>query len=284
MRIRLLLSVCIIFITYSTSTSQTTPSSVINSMHEAVNKSHKYEYVMITSERLFNGKGYHNGKSFNRVLMPNFCIYMKILAQTNNGVEILFNKAKYGNVCVINAGKFFPNISVSPLNKLLRKNQHHTIYEAGFKYSADLLKGVMDKMGATAFNSFVKMESDVMYSGRLCYKLTMADPNFSWIDYKVKGTENMYDIAKARNISEYLILYKNKFSSYEVNLEGKTIKIPSSFAKKATIYVDKVTYHPLGIEMLDEEGMFEKYEFSNVKYNVSFDAQEFTKDCPAYGY
>jgi hypothetical protein len=263
---------------------QMTASSLIKLMSDATSKNINYEYTMNTSERLISGKGYHYGKSFCKIQMPDFKIYMKILASPNEGTEIIFNQAKYGKACIVNAGKLIPNLSLSPFGKILRKDQHHTFYESGFKYSVDLLKYVNAKMGNDAFNKFAKIESDIMYSGKMCYRLTLIDDNFKYEKYVVKAGETMYSIANLKKVSEFLILQRNKFNSYETNIEGKTIEIPSSFAKKAIIYVDKITYHPLGIEMNDEIGMFEKYEFTNVNYTAKFEANEFTKDCSKYGF
>ncbi len=264
--------------------AQMTASTLIKLMSDATSKTMNYEYTMVTSERLMSGKGYHNGKSFNRIQMPNFNIYMKILASPNEGTEILFNKSKYGNTCVVNAGKLIPNLNLSPFGKIMRKDQHHTVYESGFKYSVDLLKFVNTKMGNDAFNKFAKIESDITFSGRKCYRITMEDANFKYEKYTVKAGETLYSIANAKKVSEYLIVYHNKLGSYEASIEGKTIEIPSSFAKKAIIYVDKLTNHPIGIEMQDEQGMFEKYEFTNVVYDAKFDSNEFTKDCKLYGF
>lgn len=264
--------------------AQINASTLISLMNEYTSKPFNYEYTMITSERLLSGKGYHNGKSFNRLQMPNFNIYLKILASPNEGTEIIFNKAKYGDVCVINAGKLIPNLNLSPFGKILRKDQHHTIYESGFKYSVDLLKWVNAKMGNEAFNKFAKVESDITYAGKLCYRITMEDANFKYEKYTGKAGETLYSIAANKKVSEFLIVYHNKLGSYDANIVGKTIEIPSSFAKKAIIYVDKKTYHPLGIEMQDELGMFEKYEFTSVNYAAKFNSNEFTKDCDLYGF
>lgn len=264
--------------------AQVTASTLIKLMVEATNRNYNYEYTMVTSERLLTSKGFHNGKSFNRLQMPNFNIYLKILASPNEGTEVLYNKSKYGANCVVNAGKLIPNLNLSPFGKIMRKDQHHTIYESGFKYSVDLLKFVNTKMGNDAFNKFAKVELDILFLGRKCFRITMEDANFKYEKYTVKEGETLYSIAALKKVSEYLILYRNKLTSYETNVAGKTIDIPTSFAKKAIIYVDNITYHPIGIEMQDEFGMFEKYEFSGIKYDAKFDPNEFTKDCKQYGY
>lgn len=283
-KIRLLVAILCLFLVQNTCSAQMIASNLIKLMSDATGKAYNYEYTMITSERLLSGKGFHNGKSFNRLQMPNFNIYMKILASPNAGTEIIFNKSKYGSDCVVNAGKLIPNLNLNPFGRILRKDQHHTIYESGFKYSVDLLRSVNAKLGNDAFNKFATVESDILYSGRKCFRMTMEDINFKYEKYTVKSGETMYSIAATKKVSEFLIAARNKFSSYDVDIEGRTIEIPSSFAKKAIIYIDKETYHPLGIEMQDEVGIFEKYEFSNVTYDAKYAANEFTKDCSTYGF
>ncbi len=64
-----------LFLLSSVVEAQMTASTLIKLMSDATSKTMNYEYTMVTSERLMSGKGYHNGKSFNRIQMPNFNIF-----------------------------------------------------------------------------------------------------------------------------------------------------------------------------------------------------------------
>jgi outer membrane lipoprotein-sorting protein len=60
-------------------------------------------------------------------------------------------------------------------------------------------------------------------------------------------------------------------------LSGKQIKVPSAYAKKSTIYIDKETYMPIFQEMSDDIGVFERYEYSSLKINPAFKEDEFSE-------
>lgn len=260
-----------------------TPTALINKMVEAVGKMNTYQFTMITKERNLDNS-FHYGNSFNKVTVNPYCVYMKILAPHNYGTEIIYNAPKYGKEAVVNAGKFIPDIKLDPFGAMIRKDQHHTVLEGGFKYCMDLLYSIKTKMGDN-FDDMSKMETDILFNTRLCYRLTLTDNSFSYVNYTLKEKETLYALSMQKKISEFLIVYHNKNVSDFNDVEaGKVIQIPTSFAKRAIIYIDKISLHPIGIEMYDEIGLFEKYEFQNVIYNPSFASNEFTKDFDGYGF
>ena len=62
-----------------------TGSALINKMVEAVAKVKSYQYTKVTKERKLDNT-YHYGKSLNKVMVNPYSVYMKILAEKNNGV------------------------------------------------------------------------------------------------------------------------------------------------------------------------------------------------------
>lgn len=268
---------------FSTYGQAITASSLINKVVEAVAKVKSYQFTMVTKERKLDNS-FHYGKSSNKILVSPYCVYMKIIAEKNNGTEILYNPSKYGKVAVLNAGKFIPDMKLDPFGGILRKDQHHTVLEGGFRYSVDLLYSIKSQLGER-FDELAKVESDIMFSDRLCYRISLNYDAFSYEKYVLKDKESLYSLSMQKKISEFLIIYHNKnVSDYSDVQTGKVIEIPNAFAKKAFIYVDKISFHPIGIEMYDEIGMFEKYEFQGVKYNPVFTADEFTKEYDGYGF
>ncbi len=273
----------LIYFTNPLSAQVLTPTMLINKMVEAVSKMNTYQFTMVTKERNLDNT-YHNGNSFNKVTVSPYCVYMKILAARNNGTEIIYNAPKYGKEAVVNVGKFIPDLKLDPFGSIIRKDQHHTVLEGGFRYCMDLLNSIKIKMG-DSFDDMSKMETDILFNTRLCYRLTLTDNSFSYVNYSLKEKETLYALSMQKKISEFLIVYHNKNVSDFNDVEaGKVIQIPSSFAKRAIIYVDKISFHPIGIEMYDEIGLFEKYEFQNVVYNPVFAPNEFTKDFDGYGF
>ena len=68
----------------------------------------------------------------------------------------------------------------------------------------------------------------------------------------------------------FLEIWRELFSEYKIKelndigdevKPGQVIKIPSSYAKKTTLYIDKTNYLPIYHKMEDEKGIYEIYEF-----------------------
>ena len=71
---------------------------------------------------------------------------------------------------------------------------------------------------------------------------------------------------------------------YDDVRSGQLIKIPNDYSPKMVLYIDKKRKIPLIIKVYDEDGLYQQYEFKNVKVNPTFSADEFSKSNPAYGY
>jgi outer membrane lipoprotein-sorting protein len=65
---------------------------------------------------------------------------------------------------------------------------------------------------------------------------------------------------------------------------GQVIKVPSYYAKETVMYINTKTYLLYKILVYDLKGLYESYEFRNLKLNVNFKPNEFTKDFPEYGF
>ena len=62
---------------------------------------------------------------------------------------------------------------------------------------------------------------------------------------------------------------------YDDMVAGKTIKIPTAYAKVTTLYIDKSNNLPIYQKMEDDKGMYETYEFKELKVNPTFTATAF---------
>jgi len=252
-------------------------------MYESIQKLNTMEYTIAATERLRNGD-FHHGKSFNKFQAKPFRLYMKIISKENNGVELLYNEPAYGNSLIVNAAKWLPNLKFDPMGTNMRKNQHHTIFESGFSYGIGILMKSKSAAGAK-FDESVVMDPNASTNGRACFKLTVTDKNFHYYNYTAQAGENTYKLAASKNICEYLILERNSFlKDFSSSIAGKSLSIPSGYAPKTIIYIDKQTMLPISLEMDDEKGLLEKYEFLDIKVNPTIGAEEFTKDYSEYGF
>lgn len=258
----------------------------IDKMLANIDKIKTLSYTMKGWERMTNGKEQYSEVIAKLQVNPQL-IYLYSLAEPNKDVEIMYNESLFGKKALVNAGRMIPNLKLDPFGGRMRDNQHHTILNTGYATFGKIIKNAMDRQKKEApadFDKFCVYEGDVTWNGINCYKISITDPTFKYVDYVVKEGDNVEKLEREKFICGYLIIEKNPgvVKDFWSLKAGQKIKIPSSYAKKSTIYVDKSTLLPLVQIMSDEKGQFEKYEFHNLKLNPTFKANEFTEDFEGY--
>lgn len=254
-------------------------STVINKMISALSNNKSYEYTMRQMERIDGS--IHVNKIFTKVNENPKKVYIHNIEGANAGVQVLYVTGERENKAYVN--KLF-GVKLSPFSSLIRKNQHHTILESGFGLLKSSIKDAKSRAEAQgAFAEVFKLEGTVTFDGKACYKMVLTDPTFTYVNYTVGSNETYYSISMKKNVCEQLIVEKNN-TSFGSAKAGATILIPSSYAKKTILYIDKATYVPIYQEMHDEKGLFEKYEFYGLKVNPSFTALDFSEDNDAYDF
>ena len=142
----------------------------------------------------------------------------------------------------------------------------------------------MTRAGAD-FDKIAKVTGSTSFDGKDCYILQINDPTFAFTNYTVKSGQSLYDIAREKLVAEYMILENNKGISDFFDIKtGQVLKIPTSYSKKTTLYIDKKTNMPIYQKMEDNKGLFEEYEFYNLGINPTFAPNEFTEDYVEYGF
>lgn len=258
---------------------------ILTKMINAINSQKGVVYTMRGSERIVGMKNLRGGDVFTKLNVSPHKLYIKMVTDPNKDTEILYAKGERGDKALVNPGKFLPSLKLNPFSSLLTKEQHHTILSSGFGFTAKVAADGMKKAEAQGrFNDVFKYEGDVTWDGKLCYKLVIQDPTWTYTTYKAQKGENMFTIAQKLLIPEYCLVELNGVKNFEEDLGGKTLKVPTSYAKKTIMYIDKKTNLPIFQEMHDDKGVFERYEFMNVTPNPTFKADEFTEDYSEYNF
>jgi len=267
--------------------SAPTSRDVITGMLGAIDKTRTLQYTFKSYERLKDGKTFYTEMEMKVQVSP-VKVYGFTKSDPNKGVEVLYVTGKWENKALVNPGKWLPNVKLSPYGDRMRENQHHTILDSGFGLLADIIRNAMSKADTEKpgeFNSIFQYEGDITWEGRACYKISINDPTFAYVDYTVQPGDNIDNIARRKFICGYLIIEKNpSVKDWESLKPGMKIKIPSSYAKKTILYIDKRNYLPVVQIMHDEAGQFEKYEFHNLKVNPVFKDNEFTPEFEGYDF
>ena len=277
----ILVAVCAL--NFSANAPENQNRAIANKMVAAMKSYKTCVYTMRSEERLTGKKDLRGGEIFTKVCEVPRKEYMKMVADPNKGTEMLYVEGERDNKVMVNPGKYLPTLNLAPANSMLTKDQHHTIMSAGFRLVARIVEAGMkrsDEQGR--FDEVFKYAGDVTWNNRACYKLIIADPTWAYTTYTAKAGETILTIAAKLLISEYSIKELNGIKNFDDDLGGKTLKVPSSYAKVSVFYIDKENNFPVFQELSDDKGVFERYQFFNLTINPVFKADEFTKGFSEY--
>ncbi len=200
-------------------------------------------------------------------------------------IEVLWVQGTNNNDALVHASAMpFMNFNLDPYGSLMRKDQHHTIFDLGFQF-----------VGLTIANTIIKAPKDfdkhflyagsILYDNKDCHQVVINYPEYKYVEYITGKGETVTSISQKMNTSDFKIRHINDLSSYFGTIkEGKKLKIPTPYANKAIVYIDKKTALPLSIKIYDEEGLFESYDFTFVNINKPFAENEFSKSYKDYRY
>lgn len=257
--------------------------TIINKMVKAIDTYKTCVYTMRSEERLINMKELRGGDIFTKLNVSPRKTYMKMVTDPNKGTEILYVDGERNNKALVNPGKWLPTVTLNPASSLLTKDQHHTILMAGFNVVGKIIEDGIKKADAKGkFDEVFKYEGDVTWNGKSCYKIVISDPTYTYTTYKAVKGDNMCIISSKLLISEYTLTDLDGIKSFDEDLGGKTLKVPTTYAKTTVFYVDKENNFPIYQEMSDDKGVFERYQFFNLVVNPTFKADEFTKGYSEY--
>ncbi len=164
-------------------------------------------------------------------------------------------------------------------SKLLMNDQHHPLNQAGFGTFKKIIEQSIKSKGYTTsspeLGSFVKVLGTVTYDGQECWKVEINDNDYKIISHTVKPDEKtVWDLGRKYSVPEFRIKELNGIGNDLT--AGQVLKMPSAYAKKTTVYIDKSNYLPIYQKMEDDAGVYEIYEFKNLKTNVKFTDDDFS--------
>jgi hypothetical protein len=255
---------------------------VVDEMIRTIGTIKSLRYTLTQAERV-DGKLGSTKQDFKIIFHPlKLYIYSY---EPNDGAEVLYIEGQNDGDALVNPASFpYINLNLDPMGSLLRRGQHHTMFESGFNYLSNIIKFAIDTAGAD-FDKYFKLDGTVFHDGRACHKVVITFDDFKYVDYKVKKGQTVLDIATERMVSEYMIVQVNDdIDNYYDVKEGQVIKIPILYAKRTVLYIDKVKHLPIKQEMSDDKGLFERYSMTNLKVNPTIAPEEFQEDYKDYDF
>ncbi len=207
-------------------------------------------------------------------------IYFKSILK---GTEVLWVQGSNKGNAIVHTPYFsFFNLDLDPYGSLMRKDQHHTIFDLGFQRIGIMIATTIVK-APKDFDKHFASAGILVWNNIDCYQLLINFPEYKYVEYIVGKGETVTTIAEKLNTSDYKIRYKNALSSYFGQLkEGQKLLIPTPYCNKVIIYIDKKKFIPISMKVYDDEGLYEGYEFFNVRINHAFSPDEFSKNYPGY--
>jgi hypothetical protein len=200
------------------------------------------------------------------------------------GLEILYDATVSYNRALVQPNAFpYVPFYLDPSGNIMRRNQHYTIHELGFEFIGKSIALTInkDRDGLSNFHYHGKY----VKNGYNCYLLEYQNDAYGYTDYQVGYKETASLIAYKLCVNDYLLRYRNDLlNDFGYLRKGRVIKVPTLYCKKAMLYIDDRLFLPVSISIYDDVGIFESYDFTEVKKNLPFKENEFSRDNPAYGF
>ena len=207
---------------------------------------------------------------------------LRIYIKNQKGVEVLWLAGQNGGDAWVYPASFpYVTLSLDPNGKLMRGSQHHTALQAGFGTISGLLHSTGLRQDNTFSRSF-RFAGDTLIQGRSGYVLRSDYQQFRYVSYKAGKNETIGTVAERFGCGEYRIIERNNLSIGDKIPEGTVLQVPNAYGRRTTVCVDPKTYLPILVQVNDDKGLFEKFEFLDVISNQPIPLEEFSKDYKGY--
>ncbi|RYU81294.1 LysM peptidoglycan-binding domain-containing protein [Hymenobacter persicinus] len=207
---------------------------------------------------------------------------LRVYLRNDKGIEVLWVKGQNDGDAWVYPNSFpYVTLSLDPNGSIMRKGQHHSVLDAGFGTIADIIKGSSQRQDHTFERTF-RYAGDTTITGRPCYVLRSDFPQFRYVSYKTTKQETLANIADRFGCGEYRIMERNDLAPDAPVPAGKTLLVPNGYGKRTIVCVDQKLFLPLVVQVHDDKGLFEKFEFFDVLANQPIPAAEFTKGFKGY--
>ena len=222
--------------------------------------------------------GIQQARTLMKISFGPYTVYMR----NQKGIEILYVTGQNNGDAWVYPNSFpYVTLSLDPNGSVMRKNQHHSTLDAGYGTIAEMLHGSSQRLDRS-FEKTFRYAGDTTVQGRPAYVLRSDYPQFRYVSYKPAKNESVSTISDKFGCGEYRILERNNLSPGDVVSAGKTIQVPNGYGRRVIMCIDQKMFLPLVVQVNDDKGLFEKFEFSDVVPNQPISTSEFTKDFKGY--
>jgi hypothetical protein len=283
----LLLSLPFVYIAFtgfkpSINNDNLSPANLISQFIDKIDNTSTLKLTILIKEKISDKYITHQANF--KIQRNPYRIYMRE-SYPYNGREVLYVEGKNDNKALINPASFpWTTLSLSPIGNMMRNNNHHSIFKAGFFFINEVLKHMKTKY-QSQLSTMLKYEGQVKYNNFLCYKITFDNPSYGYTTYKTLANESLEDISNKLMIDDYKVLLLNpQIKSFEEVKPGMILKVPNDYGKSFTLYFSTETNLMMGIRVYDENGLWEEYSYSDIVLNPTFADKDFSSANPDYNF
>jgi len=222
------------------------------------------------------------GYQFNQTALKLAYNPQRVYMRNKKGIEVLWVKGQNDNDAWVYPNSFpYVTLSLDPNGTLMRRNQHHTVLDAGYGVVADIVHGSPLRQDHSFERSF-RYTGDTIVQNRPCYMLTSDFSQFRYVTYKAVKGDTPARVADRFGCGEFRVLERNGLTPGQVIEEGKVLQVPNAYGRHTVLCVDQKLMLPLIVRVRDDKGLFEQFEFNDVTANQPIAPAEFTKDFKGY--
>lgn len=203
----------------------------------------------------------------------------------HEGTEVLYAPGWNSDKVYIHPNQFpWVNLSLDPFGDQFLDGQHHHISSTGFVTIRRALRNFLGKPADVGAARVTYTGKEKWY-GKMLDVIKIVNPDYSTRNYTVLAGEDMLKIDAKLNVPSYKILELNPGCDDYFDVKaGQVIKVPTDYGKEIVMMIDPVTHLPIVQIIMDDKGLFEKYEVSELKVNPRFSTLEFSEDNEEYGF
>lgn len=243
---------------------------ILERFESAVKSIRTLQFTLINHERI--GDRLLTGKQKVSLTISPFQCHI-VLLEPGKGEEIVYAENKYSNLAIYEPNGFpYLQLELDPYGSLMRKNNHHTIFDLGYGPMLTMLNYHMQR------SPYLLSSSSLTMNGKDIQKLTIDFTKFSYNTIIIDKKESISHLANRLMLSDYMLAEINKLELSSNLKPGQQIKVPSAYAKRIVLFMDKENGLPIVQVIYDEKGIYEKYEFSEILVNIPIPEKRFNSE------
>lgn len=261
---------------------QMTARQVVDEMLHAIDHTYTVQGRIKRNERV-KGVMEPGELRFKLMVKPHKLYVYNLLPE--EGAELLYVTGWNDGEVLCHPNKFpWINLDFGTHAIELTKSGHHPLTCIGFAYTGAIIRHMITKYGA-GFNDHLSYQGREMWYGKSMHVVKVSFPEYRTTDtYAVQGKEDVFDIDEKLKVPAYRIVELNGLKNFLDVKAGQVLKVPNVYAKEMVLMIDPDSHLPIVQLVFDDKGLFEKYEYCDLKVNVRFSTLDFLQENEAYGF